>query len=475
MKIQFGPFLIVLALLAAPLAWPQSGSGGSSSGGSSSGGSSQSGSSDSSQNGASDSSQSPESSGPKQVFTHPEQKPPLALLDEVTAHSFIQLGLALGTSWDSNAASFAAQGYSQTLLTVGPSIGIEQVHPGVAWQVQYSGGFMYAPTRTAYNSFNHDFTGGALWQFSPHWQVAANDSYIYTADPFQTYLVNQGVPTYNQPNPTIYIPLAVLEQNSADLDLSNKLTAYDSLTFTGTENFRRYLHTSYSLYDEYTWGGLVAYQHSFSARLLGGTAWSYTAIDIGHGTSRSGIQMYQVFGSYKINPHMVVTGWVGPELTNTKNIIPVLCTPYGCFKEIAHQSAWSTAFGGSFGWQGVRNAASIDFSKQVTDGGGLLGVVRLYVADASFRRQLTPKWNFSAGLSYGSNLGISTLYAHRHLDALTGTVTLVRQISPAWYVSGQYLRFYQKQANIYTAQVPKWTDNRMQISLQYNWGHSLGR
>ena len=119
MKIQFGPFLIVLALLAAPLAWPQSGSGGSSSGGSS-----QSGSSDSSQNGASDSSQSPESSGPKQVFTHPEQKPPLALLDEVTAHSFIQLGLALGTSWDSNAASFAAQGYSQTLLTVGPSIGI---------------------------------------------------------------------------------------------------------------------------------------------------------------------------------------------------------------------------------------------------------------------------------------------------------------------------------------------------------------
>src|SRR5580700_8630433 len=124
MKIQFGPFLIVLALLSAPLAWPQSGSGGSGSSGSGSSGSgssgsSQSGSSDSSQDNSSDSSPSPQSPGPKQVFTHPEQKPPLALLDEVTAHSFINLGLALGTSWDSNAAAFAAQGYSQTLLTVG--------------------------------------------------------------------------------------------------------------------------------------------------------------------------------------------------------------------------------------------------------------------------------------------------------------------------------------------------------------------
>jgi hypothetical protein len=480
MKIQFGPFLIVLALLSAPLAWPQSGSGGSGSSGSGSSGSgssgsSQSGSSDSSQDNSSDSSPSPQSPGPKQVFTHPEQKPPLALLDEVTAHSFINLGLALGTSWDSNAAAFAAQGYSQTLLTVGPSIGIQQVHSSVVWQLQYLGGFMYAPSRTYYNSMNHDLTAGVLWQISPHWQVSANDSYLYTADPFQSYLVNAGTPTFNQPNPTIYIPLAVLEQNSASLNLTNELTAHDSLTFTGTENFRNYLHTTYTAYDESTWGGLVAYQHVFSARLIAGTAFSYTTIDIAHGTSRSGIQMYQLYGSYRINPHLVATGWVGPELTNTKNIVPVLCNPYGCFKEIVHQSNWTTAFGGTLAWQGVRNAANLQLAKQVTDGGGLLGVVRLYIANANVLRQLTPLWSGNIGLSYGSNLGISTLYFHRHLDTLNGTVGLSRKLSPNWYASLQYLRFYQRQANIYSAQVPKWTDNRIQFTLQYNWGHSLGR
>ncbi len=55
MKLQFGPFLIMLVLLPAPLAWSQASS------------------SDSSQSGSAESSpQQPSSDGPQPVFTHPE-------------------------------------------------------------------------------------------------------------------------------------------------------------------------------------------------------------------------------------------------------------------------------------------------------------------------------------------------------------------------------------------------------------------
>jgi len=471
MKLRLGPCMI-LAVLLTPLAWPQTGTGGSSS--SSSSGSSQSGS-DTSQSGSDTSQPQQASSGPKQVFNHPEQKPPLALLDEVPSPNFLNLGLSLGTSWDSNAAAFAAQGYSQTLITVQPFIGLQEVHPKVSWNLAYAGGFMYAPDRTYYNSMTHDATGSVLWQISPHWQITASDSYLYTADPFSAYLVQQGTPSYNQPNPTVYIPLATLEQNAATLNLTYQMTARDSLTFTGNENFRRYLHTSYSVYNEYTWGGLTAYQHVVSARMVVGGAYSFTSIDFGHGVSRSGVSMFQGFASYLVSPHVVVTGWIGPELTNTKSIIPVLCTPYGCFKEIVHQSSWNTAFGGTVGWNGIRNAISFTFAKQVTDGGGLLGVTRLFLASANYLRQITPLWSASLSGQYGTNTGISALYYHRHLDTLTGTFSLNRRFGPNWNATLQYLRFYERQKNIYTAAVPKWTDNRVAFTLQYNWGHSLGR
>lgn len=471
MKIQFGSLMVVLAFLLAPLAWSQSGSGGSSSTGSS--GTTQSGS-DTSQTDSGDSSQPQQSSkGPKQVFTHPEQKAPLALLDEVTAPSFIQLGLALGSSWDSNAAGFSANSYSQTLFTVGPSIALQQTRPSVVWDLSYVGGFTYAPHRTYYNSPTNSAAGSIVWQISRQWQLTAYDKYLYTADPFQAYLVNQGTPTFNQPNPTIYIPLETVEQNAGVLNLTYQINARDSLTVTGDESFTRYVHSSvYSPFNEQIWGGLAAYQHVLSARVIVGTAYSFTTIDVGHGTSRSGISMFQGFGSYQLSPHVLVTGWIGPELTNTRNI---LCTPYGCFEEVMHQSAWSTAFGGSFGWRGVRDSVSVNFSKQVTDGGGLLGVVRLYQAGATYLRQLNPRWNFSLGGLYGDNLGISAIYYHRHLDSLNGAVTLTRRFNPNWNASVQYMRWYEKQKNLLFAATPKWNDNRVQLTLQYNWGHSLGR
>jgi len=103
MKLRFGPFLVTLAFLSAPLAWSQAGS------------------ADSSQSGSADSSQQQSASGPQPVFTHPEDKPPLAMLEEVTSHSFIHFGMGAISAWDSNAAFclsrlFSDVVYNQSLL-----------------------------------------------------------------------------------------------------------------------------------------------------------------------------------------------------------------------------------------------------------------------------------------------------------------------------------------------------------------------
>ncbi len=98
------------------------------------------------------------------------------------------------------------------------------------------------------------------------------------------------VPTFNDPNPVVYIPQAVTEQTWARLTLTYQMTAHDSLTFTGGETFQRFFNTALSAYNSYSYSGGANYQHMFSARLAAGGGYSFTALDYGHGSSRSGIQ-----------------------------------------------------------------------------------------------------------------------------------------------------------------------------------------
>ena len=106
MKRHLGLSLVVMAILSASPAWAQTGSDQSQSGSadqSQSSSTSQSqtpasqsqiGSMDQSQSGSTD--QSPSSTGPQVAYTHPEQLPPLALLNEVTANTGIKLNLTTG-------------------------------------------------------------------------------------------------------------------------------------------------------------------------------------------------------------------------------------------------------------------------------------------------------------------------------------------------------------------------------------------
>jgi len=458
MKLQFGLFLVIAALLTAPLAWSQSGS------------------SDSSQSGSAEPAQQPgPAAGPQPVFTHPEDRPPFALLGEVTEHNYVTLGLGITSAWDSNAAAFSYQPYSQTTFIFSPSLQLRQTHPTLTWYVGAYGGLTTSTIQGYYNTSNPSANAGFLWQIDKHWQLNVSDNYMYSYDPFQQYLVLSNAPTYNQPNPTIYVPLTTTEANYGNADLTYQINAKDSLTFTGTESFRRYLHNTYSAYNLSSWGGVGVYQHMFSAKLSVGGAYSFTSLDFGHGQSRSGISMIQAFAQYQLGPHMYVSGWVGPEYTTTKNLVPILCDPQGCFIEIKHNSSWDDSFGGNFGWNGQRNAFSAGGFKSISDGGILLGVVQLYQFNGNFTRQLNPRWSANLGLLYGNNAGYSTAFHFRHLNSFTGNVGFNRQLTPTLSASLMYLRYWETQKNIIGAAAPKWTDNRIQFTLQYLWGHSLGR
>jgi hypothetical protein len=473
MKRQLGLSLVVLAVLSVPPAWSQTGSDQSQN---DSAGQSQNGSTDQSQNGSTDQSQQ-SSTGPQVAYTHPEQLPPLTLLNEVTANTGIRLNLVTGLLTDYISDAGSSHGYWQTLSSFAGGVHITQIRPTLVWDVHYNGGSALSSAGSSnYISLNQNGGANILWQFSKRWQLAMSDSYAETNDPFEPYLTIDRVPTYNNPNPVIYIPQAVVEDNVGSVNLTYQMTQHDSLNFTGGESFQRFFNTPLAANNSYTYSAGTYYQHDFSARLSAGGGYSFTALDFGHGLSRSGIQAITGFANYQLNPNMYVSGWVGPENTASKDIVPTFCYPgFGCFGYHAvYQAQWSLAEGATFGWSGAKNAFRAGLRHQVSNGGGLLGTARLYQVTAGYKRSLSQRWNFLAGFSYNNSLSISHYRANSFLNSLQGTVSLTRNISQAWNASVYYASIHQRQ-NYYGPQASSVGANGVGISLRYTWGHSLGR
>ena len=152
MKRQLGLSLVVLAMLVVPPAWSQTGNDQSQTGSTdqsqngstdqSQNGStnqSQTGSTDQSQNGSTDQSQQ-SSTGPQVAYTHPEQLPPLTLLNEVTANTGIKLNMTTGGLTNYISQSGSSGNYWETLGRIGGGVQITQIRPTLMWDLQADGG-----------------------------------------------------------------------------------------------------------------------------------------------------------------------------------------------------------------------------------------------------------------------------------------------------------------------------------------------
>ena len=417
------------------------------------------------------------SGGPAPTYVHPETLPSLDFLSQAMETSGLKIGVLGGASYDSAGGAFSPDYGSVTRLTVGPTLELLQIRPKLQWRFDYRGLLTDYTSGQESNLYANYATADILYQLAPHWQIHANDRFTYSNDPFGAIGVSAGPPSANDPNPTAYYQSATTTQNYGVLDLTNQLTAHDTLTFSGTESFRRYSNQSQSINSTFfaenlvSYGGRANYSHNFSSRLALGGGYNYTSLDFGHGQQRSGVQNIQFTVDYQISPSMTVSGWIGPQYTTTKNIILL----FNIFPVVVHEAQWSTAGGGTFGWKGLRNSFRAGYSQQVTDGGGIIGTTQLKMVNADFRRQLAPRWDLTFAELYGHNVSVSQLISanKRRFDSTITTVTLNWKMTPEFSARFFYAYLYETQQNIYL--YPTYSDNRVGITLQYIWGHSLGR
>ena len=457
MRRRFGPILLVLGILLSGCAWAQNDTG-------------------------TPDTTAPTQPGPKPAYTYPDATPSLDFLNGAVENSSITLGIGAGFSYLTNAYSNVNNSQGRWQFQVTPSISIQQFRPRLKWNLGYSGGYMTytQPSSVAsgnYNLFSQDANAGFLWQLAPHWQLAANDNFVYSADPFSSYLTHVGSPTLNNPNPVTYSPVTQYTLNNGLMTLTDQLTKVDTLAFTGTTNLRRTstynLVTSVPFYNLISYGGRASYSHKLSPRLSLGVGYNYNSLDFGAGQQRSGIQTIPFTVDYLIRPNMSISGWIGPEYTSTKTSgIPVLVNGQIVLATI-YSSQWSGAGGVTFAWRGLRNSFNAGYMRGVSDGGGVIATSQSNAVDGSYRRMLTAKMNLTLDARY-THL-VSTSVSSRTYDYSDFGAILGYKLTKSLTATARYAYANYNRSNLFLVGRGNYHDNIIGAMLNYTWNHPLGR
>lgn len=407
----------------------------------------------------------------------------LNFLGEGLPQSNLSLGLNVQGAYDSNIAAFSKQRQSQASWLVGPHLGISQYRGKLGMDFSYDGGLGLYDQLSNSNTYSQTFTGNVLYQITSRLQFHAYDNFTYTANPFGSYYIVKGTPTPENPNPNIYVPFAISNQNGVGANLSYLINQYDTVTFTGSEYYRRFSHYAYSgvyatgLYNNISYSGGANYSHRFSAKLSLGGGYNWTSLDFSHGQQKSGISAFQGFVNYQLNKSFSISGYAGPEYITAKTIIRY----FNRYLALV-QKDWVPGFGMNIVWQGLRNSVNLGLSRQVSDGGGLLATTTVYSANAGWRRKLSARWDGTLSASYGNNASFAAtnlnrqLFPDRKYTLLSGVLDLDRQVTQRVTAHMVYAYLRETQRAIYLPPASgTYGDSRVSIQLQYVMNKPLGR
>ncbi len=218
-----------------------------------------------------------------------------------------------------------APAYWDNLNLLNAGINIVQARPKLLWSLGYNGG-VSATTGSVYSTYtnlNQAVNTRIIWAFAKRWQFRFKDSYFYSDDPFQPFFTFLSAPTPNNPNPVIYFPQTVLEQNQATGDITYLLGPHDSIDFYGAK------------VSSTTSGALppvpadlirftVEFDHLRRRRVLPAPVQSPDQRRrrdtfsppwiLATGNRGPACKCSRAMSTTKLNPRISLSGWIGPEL-----------------------------------------------------------------------------------------------------------------------------------------------------------------
>lgn len=378
------------------------------------------------------------------------QMPTAVPSNEFSPTNVFVMTVTVGLRFDDNALPSSVPRRSDVGYSLMPSVAFDQTRQRVSWGVSYGPGVDISQHGFFPNQFTNDFGGHFTWLISKHSSLSAQQNYILSTDPFQQFGTQAYTTTPGpivSPNQSIFLPNLRRVSSLSQAQYSYQLGPRTTFGVAGNFDLEHFSEASGSansstLINSRVASGQAYISHQFSARNQLGLEYAAQVMKFPIGNARTTTHSFLVFDDIKLGPNAKLSVYAGPEYSLTSNqaelgpgfrvvIIPVK----------ANQWTWS---GGTiYSWTRRRAAIVLNYSRRISNGGGLLGAVELDGGSADFSWELTNRWSLRLDLAGADNQLLGVTAGQHELLTYSASVGLSREILRNTFMNLFYQRLNQ--------------------------------
>lgn len=395
----------------------------------------------------------------------------MAFTSEMERSNYLRGGINVGGTYDDNSLLTATNALTNTTYSVFPSIRMEQTRPRARWTLGYAAGLTVNQRFSSRNQGSHDLSFESQFRLSPHVSLRLAEGFQLTTGFFDSGIGTAGAGN-GGPNGNLITPLAKQRSSSTVGEINYHFALNDLVGASGSFYDLHYSDTQgqVSLVDSRTASGSAFYFHRIFGQDWAGVSYRFDRITFDP-SGRTLVHSFMAVNSLTLSKRFTISGYVGPEYADNRGLIPGADTS-SSFKE------WSVAGGVEAGWQKERTSIAAGYSRRISDGRGVLGVVRLQGVHGELRQELFPGWAVGISASHGINDSLTVPFAGaaRKITATSAGVSLERNIGRSLGLRLGYEHDFQDQVGAADPQFQGTANrNRFVATLGYQWSKALGR
>jgi hypothetical protein len=391
-----------------------------------------------------------------------------AFLSELERSNYLRGGLNVGATYDDNPLLVSNGAESNTSETIFPNIRIEESTSRTRWSLGYAGGLTVNQKITSQNQGSHNLNFDSQYRLSPHVNLRVAENFSLTTGLFDAGNGAGVAAGAGEPNASLITPLATQRSSLTTVETNYHFALNDLVGASGSFYDLHFTNVSAGtqLMDSQTASGAAFWLHRILRGDWAGTSYDFQRIAFGS-SGETRVHSFLAVNTLGISNRFTLAGFVGPQYLENQ-------APGGM--QISQSNSWSVAGGIEGGWADQRTSVTAGFSRNISDGGGLLGPVRLQNVHASFRRELVPGWAAALNASHGTNQSLFVSSASASSINLTSAgISLERNVGKSIGLRMGYTHDFQEQFAVPgSAQTLDVNRNRFFVTLSYQWAKPLG-
>jgi hypothetical protein len=343
----------------------------------------------------------------------------------------------------------------------------------MSWTLGYAAGLTVNQKLSNNNQVSQDLNLDSQFRLSPHVNLRVAEDFSLTSGFFDSgsgavVSGNGGV------NANIAAPLSRQRSSATVVEANYHFALKDLVGASGSLNDLHFsdVPSGFSLTNTRTATVSAFWLHGLFGRDWAGVSYSLQRVTFDP-SGETRVHFITLVNTITLASGFTVTGFVGPEYSENQGL-----AAEGSSAQAVHFSEWSTAGGVDVGWQKVHTSVTAGYSRRISDGGGVLGVVRWQGVHGDVRQQVLPGWAVGLGVNFGTNdaLIVPSVGSATSINTASVGASVERNIGRNVGLRFGYGHDFQdfigstdpaRQGGIHR--------NRIFVTLGYGWARPLGR